>query len=113
MAYGGAIRVSPVSSWMASLFLGRIAPIEISDASGMNLMDVPTLKGNDELLSACGGPELRTKIGDEPVRVLGKISPWWVQKWGFNEGLILLVVALSLAHESTLASDCIVASFTG
>lgn len=74
---------------MPSLFLGAIAPIEISDASGMNLMDVLTYKWNENLLGICGGPELRSKLGPEPVpggTVLGRISPWWVKRWQFNPG---------------------------
>lgn len=74
---------------MPSVFLGTVAPIEISDASGMNLMDVLTYKWDDKLLNFCGGPELRSKLGPEPVpggTVLGRISPWWVQRWQFNPG---------------------------
>ena len=74
---------------MPSLFLGTIAPIEISDASGMNLMDVLTYKWDDKLLDVCGGPELRRKLGPEPVpggTVLGRINAWWVNRWQFNPG---------------------------
>ncbi|KAI0272370.1 actin-like ATPase domain-containing protein [Gloeopeniophorella convolvens] len=90
-------RVSLVSSFLPSLFLGSIAPIEISDASGMNLMNVQTFKWDERLLDSCGGPELRAKIGPEPVpggTVLGKVASWWVTRWGFNP-------------------DCLVAPFTG
>ncbi|KAF9011613.1 actin-like ATPase domain-containing protein, partial [Hymenopellis radicata] len=86
--YDSTARVSLVSSWIPSLFLGKIAVIEISDASGMNLMDVLTCKWDDRLLEACGGPELRSKIGPEPVpggTSLGTVCSWWVELWGFSK----------------------------
>jgi sugar (pentulose or hexulose) kinase len=89
-AYRASARISLVSSFLPSLFLGYIAPIEVSDASGMNLMNVLTCKWDDALLQACGGSELRAKLGPEPVlggTVLGHISRWWVERWGFSPGL--------------------------
>lgn len=86
-AYDATSRVSLISSFMPSLFLGKIAPIEISDASGMNLMEILSCKWDDELIRACGGPELRAKLGPEPVAggtSLGTVSPYWVERWGFS-----------------------------
>ncbi|KDQ18995.1 hypothetical protein BOTBODRAFT_103051 [Botryobasidium botryosum FD-172 SS1] len=89
--------VSLVSSFLASLFLGHIAPIEVSDASGMNLMSIKTCEWDDELLKVSGGEELKAKLDGQPVpggTNLGKIGSWWVERFGFNK-------------------DCIVAPFTG
>jgi xylulokinase len=95
--YSSTARISLVSSFLASLFLCEIAPIEISDASGMNLMNLQTLKWDDILLHVCGGPTLRSKIGPEPVlggEVIGNVGTWWVRRWGFSP-------------------ECIVSPFTG
>ena len=76
--------------------MGKIAAIEMSDASGMNLMNVLTCKWDDTLLEASGGPELRSKIGPEPVpggTVLGNISKWWVERFGFNPGERMTVLS--------------------
>lgn len=114
-AYDATSRVSLISSFMPSLFLGKIAPIEISDASGMNLMEILSCKWDDELIRACGGPELRAKLGPEPVAggtSLGTVSPYWVERWGFSPHCIVApftgdnpatVVALSFPGDALLS----------
>ncbi|KAG5647482.1 hypothetical protein DXG03_009417 [Asterophora parasitica] len=95
--YTSTSRISLVSSFIPSIFCGRIVPVDISDASGMNIMDVVTCKWNDALLEACGGSELRLKLGPEPQIggiSLGTVSNWWVERYGLDP-------------------DCIVAPFTG
>lgn len=78
-------RISLVSSFFCSLFLGKIAPIDYADGSGMNLMDIKTKKWNETLLDACG-PDLKNKLG-EPVpsnKVLGEVSNYFVDRWCFD-----------------------------
>jgi hypothetical protein len=46
-------RISLISSFACSLFLGDYAPIDYADASGMNLMDLKTKDWSPEILQVC------------------------------------------------------------
>ncbi|KAG5985932.1 hypothetical protein E4U43_005790 [Claviceps pusilla] len=90
--YANTSRISLVSSFVASLFLGSIAPLDVSDVCGMNLWDIPNQRYSPELLSlAAGGrdgaEQLRQKLGDPELdggRSLGNISSYFVRKYGFS-----------------------------
>ncbi|XP_060526324.1 xylulose kinase [Cylas formicarius] len=94
-AYKNTERISLVSSFLATIFLGRMAPIDLSDGSGMNLMDIGAKRWHPGLLDACA-PGLEERLGD-PVpsnTVLGPVSPYFVDRYNFNP-------------------DCRVVAFTG
>ncbi|XP_060036399.1 xylulose kinase isoform X4 [Erinaceus europaeus] len=61
-AYSHTERISLVSSFAASLFLGSYAPIDYSDGSGMNLLQIQDKVWSPVCLSACA-PHLEEKLG--------------------------------------------------
>lgn len=90
--YSRTSRISLVSSWLASVLRGAIAPIDVSDVCGMNLWDMAAQRYSDELLAlAAGGrdgaDDLRAKLG-EPIMdggaSLGTLSPYFVARYGFS-----------------------------
>lgn len=112
--YKNTDRISLVSSFLASVLLGKIAPLEEADACGMNIYNVADSSYDDELLAVAAGvhpeldaasaelrlagvKELKRKLGDIlPVtyEALGCISSYFVKTYGF-------------------ASDAKIYSFTG
>ncbi|KAM4689628.1 xylulose kinase [Discoglossus pictus] len=93
--YSETERISLVSSFAASLFLGDYAPIDYSDGSGMNLFHIYEKIWSEKCLNVCA-PDLKEKLGSvvPSSSVLGQISAYYVQRYGFS-------------------SDCKVVAFTG
>jgi xylulokinase len=94
-------RITLVSSFLASIFLGRIAPFDISDVCGMNLWDIHAGAWSEPLLTLAAGSDgldsLKQKLGEvreDGGGSMGPISSYFVQRYGFP-------------------SDCGIAPFTG
>lgn len=100
-------RITLISNFLASIFLGSYAPFDISDASGMNLMDLKTGAWSESCVAAALDGDkseidnLKSKLGSEKTdhivdtaRVVGGISDYFVKRYGFNR-------------------ECKVSSFTG
>ncbi|KAI1877980.1 hypothetical protein JX265_002349 [Neoarthrinium moseri] len=91
--YSKTARISLVSSFLASLFLGAIAPIDIGDVTGMNLWDILSQRWSEPLLELTAGgkegiPDLLKKLGDvrqDGGGSIGPISSYFVQKYGFSK----------------------------
>ncbi|KAI1281301.1 xylulose kinase-like protein [Xylaria sp. FL0933] len=100
--YEATARISLCSSFLASVFLGSIAPFDISDVTGMNLWDISAQTWNQKLLELTAGsaeavPALRKKLGEVPLDggvILGTVSPYFTQRFGFSQ-------------------DCRITAFTG
>ena len=89
--YKKTSRISLVSSFLASLFLGHIAPFDISDVCGMNLWNIHKGAYDEDLLKLCAGPhgveDLKRKLGDVPEDGgidLGKVHRYYVDRYGFS-----------------------------
>lgn len=91
-AYESTAHIALVSSFMASLLAGKIAPIDYGDGAGTNLMDIRKHVWNQDALKATA-PSLISKL--PPLvpsgRAIGPISPYFVQKFGFNPDALATV----------------------
>lgn len=106
-AYKNTARISLVSSFLASIFLGKIAPIDISDVGGANLWDIKNGRWNEALLALAAGSDgiedLRSKLGDVPEDggvSFGTVSPYFVNRYGFPSSA--QVIAFTGDNPSTI-----------
>lgn len=111
--YARTASIVLVSSFLASIVAGRVAPIDHGDGAGMNLMDIRKTAWHPKALKATA-PHLREKLPPlaPSSKVIGNISPYFVKKYGFHPNTRALVwsgdnpcsvVGLGLIKEGTLA----------
>ncbi|KAF2814922.1 D-xylulose kinase-like protein [Mytilinidion resinicola] len=90
-SYAATARISLVSSFLASIFLGKVAPIDIGDVCGMNLWDIKKGGWHEDLIALAAGDkgvaELKAKLGQVPEdggASFGSISPYFVRRYNFS-----------------------------
>lgn len=90
-------RITLVSSWIATVFLGKFAPFDISDVCGMNLWDIKAGTWNEKLLELAAGASgvdaLKKKLGDVPEDGgvhLGNISKYFVKRHAFSSDCTII-----------------------
>jgi len=84
-AYAKTAHIALVSSFMASLLAGKIAPIDFGDGAGMNLMDIHRKVWDTDALKATA-PNLKKKLPPLAAsgKAIGPVSAYFVNKYGLN-----------------------------
>ncbi|MGO9246944.1 MAG: xylulokinase [Verrucomicrobiia bacterium] len=112
-AYTRTTNIALVSSFLASIIAGKLAPIDHGDGAGMNLMDIRKRVWHSQALKATA-PQLRKKLPAlaPSSKIIGNISPYFVKRYGFPPNAKALVwsgdnpcsvIGLGLIKEGTVA----------
>src|SRR6185369_4524684 len=88
-AYTATDRIHLVSSYLASLLVGRHAPVDPGDGSGMNLMDLAAQEWWPPAVEATA-PHLRAKLPAiaPSSAIAGRLSPYWRRRYGLPDAKV-------------------------
>ncbi|MAE28240.1 MAG: carbohydrate kinase [Planctomycetes bacterium] len=86
-AYAQTLHVALVSSFLASVLSGEVAPLDHCDGSGTNLMDIGARRWHAGAVSSTA-PDLARRLPElaPPWTVIGPLAPYFEQRHGFNAG---------------------------
>ncbi|HJR61224.1 MAG TPA: FGGY family carbohydrate kinase [Vicinamibacterales bacterium] len=111
-AYARTARIHLVSSYLASLLIGRHGPIDHADGSGMNLMDLRSRTWSSRAINATA-PDLTGKLPPlvASSAAVGKLAGDWQSRFGLPAAQVVAwsgdnpnsLVGTGLIHEGELA----------
>jgi xylulokinase len=84
--YRHTFHISLLSSFMSEILSGKFCGIDLSDGSGMNLLNITSFDWDEKILNFIGN-DLKSKLYPpvKPNQSVGLINNYFIQKYGFSE----------------------------
>jgi len=89
--YKETSKIHLISSFLASVLIGKNAPIDYADGSGMNLMNITNRKWDDQVLDATA-PQLKEKLPPlvNSDKIIGKINNYFTENYGLSSATMIV-----------------------
>jgi len=90
--YEKTVHVSLVSSFLTSLLIGRLAPVDAGDGFGTNMADIHSGNWSANALAAAA-PGLRNRLPRLFVKegLVGRVSTYVAQRFGFRPDTVVVI----------------------